>query len=270
MAGERPFLGWLAVAFFGLGIPASLLMLLPNCTYLRLDREGFEMGSFISRHKYKWTDVADFRIASVSGAKMVAIAFHPEYNEQQLGRALAVKLGGIEAAIPNQYNATLEEIVEALATWRQRYGRQGGLPRVPTHGDIRASGGVLTGFPWQLLLLKVSALLSFCGGPLVVAGSLKMHMDKDVALAIAFAPTVALIFGVYSLWYGIHDAWDGVMVSVGGLGAVALLAMNLFAILDLANAPGRADAGLIQLGLAVGMVVVGFYAHASYKFFRQG
>jgi hypothetical protein len=30
----------------------------------------------------------------------------------------------MEAAIPNQYNATLEQILEALTTWRERYGRK--------------------------------------------------------------------------------------------------------------------------------------------------
>jgi hypothetical protein len=125
MASERPFLGWLTCAFFGLGIPVSLLMLLPNSTYLRLDEEGFEMGSFIRKHKFRWTDVADFHIGSISGAKMIAITFHPEYKQQQLGRAAAATLSGIEAAIPNQYNATLEQILEALTTWRQRYGQKG-------------------------------------------------------------------------------------------------------------------------------------------------
>jgi hypothetical protein len=131
MAFERPFLGWLTVAFFGLGIPVSLLMmLLPNSTYLRLDEEGFEMGSFVRRHKFKWTDVADFRIGSISGAKMIAIIFHPEYKQQQLGRAVAATLSGMEAAISNQYNATLEQILEALTTWRQRYGRRSDQPRL--------------------------------------------------------------------------------------------------------------------------------------------
>jgi hypothetical protein len=118
-------LGWLTVAFFGLGIPISLLMLvLPNLTYLRLDEEGFEMGSGFRSQKYKWTDVADFRIGSIQGAKMIAVIFHPEYEGQKLARAVVRTLSGMEGAIPNHYNATLGEILEALTTWRQRYGRR--------------------------------------------------------------------------------------------------------------------------------------------------
>ena len=123
MTAERPVLGWFTVALFGLGIPASLLLLLPNATYLRLDEDGFETGSFFGRHKFKWTDVADFHIGSIRGAKMIAIVFHPEYKQQQLGRAVSATLTGIEGAIPNHYNATLEQVLEALKIWRQRYGR---------------------------------------------------------------------------------------------------------------------------------------------------
>ena len=48
MRVEEPFMGWACMIFFGLGIPVGLIMLFsPNSTYLRLDPEGFEMGSFV-------------------------------------------------------------------------------------------------------------------------------------------------------------------------------------------------------------------------------
>jgi hypothetical protein len=124
-------------------------------------------------------------------------------------------------------------------------------------------------FPWPLLLLKLGALFSFCGGPLVLADSLKTQMDKDAAIAIAFLPTVGLIFGVYSLWSPLPDRWDNAMVILGALAAVALLGMNVFAVLELINDPERADAGLIRLGIAVGVVFVAWYAYASRKFFTD-
>lgn len=121
---QRPILGWLVTAFFGLGIVVSPLMLLPNSTYLRLDEEGFEMGSFIRNQKFKWTDVADFRLGSIHGTKIIAIIFRPEYKQLQRGRAVAAALSGMEAAIPNHYNATLEQVLEALTTWKERFGRK--------------------------------------------------------------------------------------------------------------------------------------------------
>ena len=123
-------------------------------------------------------------------------------------------------------------------------------------------------FPWRLLLLKLTALFSFCGGPLLLADSLKTYLDKNIAFLIAFLPTVALIFGAYSLWRAVRDRWDTAMVLFGGVGAVALVAIDIFAVMELANGPERADAGLIKLGIAVGIAFVTFYAYESRKFLR--
>lgn len=123
-------------------------------------------------------------------------------------------------------------------------------------------------FPWRLLLLKLGALFSFCGGPLVVADSLKAYVHKDIAFAISFAPSVALIFGVYSLWEARPDRWDDAMVISGAAGAATLAGMNVFAIVDLVGGSVRADEGLITLGIGVGLVFAAFYAYASHKFFH--
>jgi hypothetical protein len=66
-----------------------------------------------------------------------------------------------------------------------------------------------------------------------------------------------------------HDRWDKVMVSFSAVGAVALGGMNVVAVSELAYGPERADAGLIEVGIAVGTVVVAYYAYASYKFLRM-
>src|SRR5262245_14295184 len=109
-------------------------------------------------------------------------------------------------------------------------------------------------FPWRLLLLKLAALFSFCGGPLLLADTLKIHMHKNLAFAITFAPSVALIFGVYSLWEAKPDRWDIAMVLFGAVGAAVLVAMDAFAVVELIGAPDRADGGLIRLGIGVGLV----------------
>jgi hypothetical protein len=122
MSSEKPLIGWICVAFFGLGVPVSLLMLLPNAMYLRLDGEGFETGTFFSKHKTKWADVARFEIGSIRGTKMIAIVYIQEYNAQQLGRAIASSLSGMEGAIPNSYDAPLGYILAAMNSWKSRFG----------------------------------------------------------------------------------------------------------------------------------------------------
>ena len=128
MANEKPFIGWACAAFFSLGVPASILMMLPNVMYLRLDSEGFEMGSLRKRHKTQWKDVESFHIGSIRGAKMIAITYRQEYAEQRLSRKVAATLSGMEGAIPNSYNASLEEVANTLNAWLKRFGQQAPNP----------------------------------------------------------------------------------------------------------------------------------------------
>ena len=120
---EKPFIGWACMIFFGLGILVGLIMVFsPNSMYLRLDTEGFEMGSFAKKTRIKWTDVAGFELASIRGAKMIAIIYAPHYAGQKAGRAIAENLSGMEGAIGNSYNAPLAEVLKTLNEWRTRYG----------------------------------------------------------------------------------------------------------------------------------------------------
>jgi len=93
-----------------------------SSTYLRLDTDGFEMGSFVKKTRIKWTDVAGFELAAIRGAKMIAIIYAPHYEGQKMGRAVAENLSGMEGAIPNSYNAPLDEVLKTLNEWQARYG----------------------------------------------------------------------------------------------------------------------------------------------------
>jgi hypothetical protein len=124
--GERLW-GWITAGFFVLGIPVGLIMLLsPNAMYLRLDREGFEMGSFVRKVRIKWTDVAGFEMRRMHHNKMIAIIYAPHYEEQKVGRAVSSTLSGMEGAIANNYDAPLDEIAKTLDEWRERYGKKSG------------------------------------------------------------------------------------------------------------------------------------------------
>lgn len=123
--GERLF-GWLCAGFFVLGIPVGLIMMFsPNAMYLRLDAEGFEMGSFIKKVRIKWTDVQGFEMRRIHHNKMIAILYAPHYNEQKIGRAVASTLSGMEGGIANSYNAPLDDILKTLNEWQARYGQPG-------------------------------------------------------------------------------------------------------------------------------------------------
>ena len=121
---ENPWLGWTCIAFFGLGIPVSLLTMLPGSTYLRIDGQGFEMASLYRRHRVRWEEVDGFGLASVGGNRMIAIAYSDDYRRQRAMRRFSLRLTGVEAAIPDHYAAPVEQIIEALCAWKSRFGRQ--------------------------------------------------------------------------------------------------------------------------------------------------
>jgi hypothetical protein len=114
----------LSWCFVALGIPVGLFMIFsPNAMYLRLDQEGFEMGSLIRKLRIKWTDVRGFEMRRIHHNRMIAIIYAPHYNEQKIGRAVASTISGMEGGIANNYNASLDEILKTLNEWRARYAQ---------------------------------------------------------------------------------------------------------------------------------------------------
>jgi hypothetical protein len=128
---EKPLIGWLCVVLCGLYyIPATLItMLLPRMMYLRLDPDGIEMCSIGYKNKIRWQDVESFKIASfrgivsIRGAKMIAINYRASFTERKVARAVDRALSGMEGAIPNIYNVSLEELERVLNQWLERFGQ---------------------------------------------------------------------------------------------------------------------------------------------------
>ncbi len=73
-AGQE--IGWVAVAFFGLGVAVFVLQLLPNSTYLRVGPEGFTVCHLFRAHSCRWSDVGPFKVGRVARKEMVAIYTH--------------------------------------------------------------------------------------------------------------------------------------------------------------------------------------------------
>ena len=123
MISEGKWFGWVAVGFFGLGIPVSLFMLKRGTTYLRLDKNGIEIKpSFKPMALIKWRDVDGFYIGKIYGNKMIGITYSRFYNKQTAARKIAVALADMEGAIPDHFKSSPEDICEKLNLWKQKYG----------------------------------------------------------------------------------------------------------------------------------------------------
>src|SRR2546422_7369634 len=73
MVSVGQHLGWLAIAFFGLGVVVFALQLLPNCSYVRVEPDGFTVRSLFRSHSCRWSDVGAFKVAQLRRQQMVVL-----------------------------------------------------------------------------------------------------------------------------------------------------------------------------------------------------
>lgn len=121
-------------------------------------------------------------------------------------------------------------------------------------------------------VLKTAALLSFCGGPLLVTDELKPRLGTGWAMALTFAPIAAMIFGAFPLGVDAEDEpdrLDRACVWAGLGGVVVLLGMDAYAVWKLSVSPARADLGLMTVGLCVGLLSSVWYVVLARRFLRR-
>jgi hypothetical protein len=121
---------------------------------------------------------------------------------------------------------------------------------------------------WKVFV-QISGVLLFCGGPLVLIDLLTGYVHIGVAFAICLAPVIGMVIGASAIKESRRSAMNRGSVWLGLAAAALLLAINLFAINQLAYGPRREDSSLIVLGIVVGVSLVGLYFHAARNFLRS-
>lgn len=112
--------GWLCVIFFGTGVIAGTLLLLPGCSYLEIAPDGFTMCSLFRKHFYSWREVQDFGAGSIAGNEMVFFNFSNDYAKSRAGRRLSAAVSGAEGALPDTYGMSAVDLAELMAVYRDR------------------------------------------------------------------------------------------------------------------------------------------------------
>ena len=59
---EDPFMAWITIIFFGLGVIVFVIQLIPNSSYLKLTKDGFEVKNLFKSDSTKWSDVNSFKV----------------------------------------------------------------------------------------------------------------------------------------------------------------------------------------------------------------
>lgn len=96
-AGQQ--MGWLAIAFFGLGVVVFALQLLPNCNYVRVGPDGFTVRSLFRSHSCRWSDVGAFKVAQLARQQMVVFSFANHYRGPRRLSRINAQLVGAEAPL---------------------------------------------------------------------------------------------------------------------------------------------------------------------------
>lgn len=113
--------GWLCVAFFGAGLLVFLLGLLPGSSYLEFRRDGFEMSSLYRKWFVRWSDVQSFFPHRIASNRMVCWNCVPDHQGHASGHRLSARLTGVEAALPETYGRSADELADLMNQWRLRH-----------------------------------------------------------------------------------------------------------------------------------------------------
>jgi hypothetical protein len=254
---------WIA-GFFALCFVVGVVNALPGASELRLDREGFVVRSLFRSQAYRWADIVCFGVGSVSGMTLVTIT---RRSHAPAGPVRSFLIGDSDGALPATYGHSAVALAALLEDWRVGRPRPAD-PRELTSAVLlgvarsaRSEGG--------LLVLKLSALFSFCGGPLYLSGVLDIKHRSPIYFSIPFAPIVLLLFGALALRDENSDKLGRWSVEGGLVGAALLTAMNVYAVIRLAGAPRQPDGGLVALGIAVGLCTAIVYTATAIPFLQR-
>ena len=81
---------------------------------------GFETRALFRNHFTKWSEVKEFAVTYIGSKKMVGYSFSDMHEKKKL-EELSVNLTGYDAALPDTYGQSPEELATALNEWKNRY-----------------------------------------------------------------------------------------------------------------------------------------------------
>jgi hypothetical protein len=123
---EHRLVAELCTGFFGLCALTALINMHPRASYLTLSERGFEFSALFRRHFLAWSDVAEFVPIAMSGNAMVG--FYYAANKQAPAmRHVSNFIAGIEAALPDTYGHSNQELAALLNELRRKLAAKSGL-----------------------------------------------------------------------------------------------------------------------------------------------
>jgi len=110
--------GWFVVIFFGLCMLTFIIQFLPNSTFIRLTKEGFEMRSLFRSVYLRWEEARDFAPIRVGRNRLVGFNFTSSYKGTAKMRGLNSSLTGYESCTPVEVEINSQELAELMTKVR--------------------------------------------------------------------------------------------------------------------------------------------------------
>jgi hypothetical protein len=107
--------GWVGVAFFGLGLFVFAAQFVQGASSLTLDPEGFTVVSLWRRRRYHWREVQDFHVRAVG--QQVMILFDVPADGGRAARTSRA-LFGVSHGLPDSYGLRPEQLAAFMALVR--------------------------------------------------------------------------------------------------------------------------------------------------------
>lgn len=110
-----------SIAFFGLGVIVSSILLLPNASLLRLDHEGFTFVALFRATRVPWAAVESIHAGTVGFNRSVLFDLVAEARKPSVTGRVAVAISGHHGALPETYGMTAKALAEMMNKWKQQH-----------------------------------------------------------------------------------------------------------------------------------------------------
>src|ERR1700755_2406343 len=112
--------GWFLVACFGPGTLAAVVAMSSGASALELDRQGFEVTRMYRRTSFDWHSTYSFDVAKLPRSEEKLVVFDDANERDTLTARMNVGALGHNAALPDTYGMSAEELAHLMAQWRER------------------------------------------------------------------------------------------------------------------------------------------------------
>jgi hypothetical protein len=114
-------IGWVITGLFGFAAIASLIPMLPNQSYLKLDKHGFTVRSMFQTVKIAWHEVESFASTKRSHKEIVTYSYVNKTKKNRNYINVENLIGKVEV-LPDVYGMQAGELAELLERFRIRSG----------------------------------------------------------------------------------------------------------------------------------------------------